>query len=655
MSSKTFPVCVLDHKGNLSVCPRGSSGCDGNNIYLERNPGWEQLGGGAGALAEFHRRRTAAFLQVAKQLLGEALWQQLHRAQPDLLSRVRMFGLSVSFDWLEHRAPAELLPAFGKSEEHRAARTLAQLTVAADALQLLLPAGAETVDLPAIWKEQAANHEGGLECGGFVCDRVDFNSIFVLDNEQPIVNGRNHYTSLTGKHLYYYASGSKWFFTNTLDPTKSTAVAWVTADGLEVPRGRRKWQLHANSKWVEVELTINPVTRRALAEAEAAAQRRDLANTMEAAEQALRCGGLEVAGLAGNRKSFNTVYARDPDNPDANGRPHYSNPEGSKHLYWYAATSKWFFSNSFEPARSSAVAWVAADGAVPTNDQSASWTCHIDSSWQNLQLTITEVSREVVEAARQAAQAAQQLAAAGALAQAERCGGLIVEGLPSSRGAFNTCYTVDQEAPTSNGRPHYVSTTGKHLYYFSTGKWFLSNVHDPAQSSAVAWYETDGAVPTGAAAPATWQVHADGGWSALPLTITETSADVAEAARRAEAEALEEAGLRAWAQLERLGATGAIEVSGIPAARRGFNGRYTYVEGGDAHGKPHYASRGGKHLYWYGPTGKWFLSNSFTPDTSAAVAWIEESGAVPTETSTWQVHADGAWSERQLVISEVLQ
>lgn len=53
--------------------------------------------------------------------------------------------------------------------------------------------------------------------------------VFTLDRQRPIVNGKNHYASAGGKHLYYFASTSKWFLANTFDPSKSSAVAWIAA------------------------------------------------------------------------------------------------------------------------------------------------------------------------------------------------------------------------------------------------------------------------------------------------------------------------------------------------------------------------------------------------------------------------------------------
>ena len=37
-------------------------------------------------------------------------------------------------------------------------------------------------------------------------------------------------------------------------------------------------------------------------------------------------------------------------------------------------------------------------------------------------------------------------------------------------------FTVDPEQPVANGRPHYRTAAGGHLYYhWGTGKWFLTD------------------------------------------------------------------------------------------------------------------------------------------------------------------------------------
>ena len=41
---------------------------------------------GDGCLVEFHRRKVAAMLQVARQLLGPELWAVLQRAEPGILT-----------------------------------------------------------------------------------------------------------------------------------------------------------------------------------------------------------------------------------------------------------------------------------------------------------------------------------------------------------------------------------------------------------------------------------------------------------------------------------------------------------------------------------------------------------------------------------------
>ena len=61
-------------------------------------------------------------------------------------------------------------------------------------------------------------------------------------------------------------------------------------------------------------------------------------------------------------------------------------------------------------------------------------------------------------------------------------------------------FTVDPEQPVANGRPHYRTAAGGHLYYSGTGKWFLNpREFTPDKPSCCANFAAAGAVPVGAA------------------------------------------------------------------------------------------------------------------------------------------------------------
>ena len=84
--------------GGLHECRRGA-GCDEQSCFLEQNPGWQQFGDGRGALVEFHRRRSSAFVQLARHTTLEpvypGIWEKLQATHPTLLSEIMLFGTAV--------------------------------------------------------------------------------------------------------------------------------------------------------------------------------------------------------------------------------------------------------------------------------------------------------------------------------------------------------------------------------------------------------------------------------------------------------------------------------------------------------------------------------------------------------------------------------
>ena len=53
-----------------------------------------------------------------------------------------------------------------------------------------------------------------------------------------------------------------------------------------------------------------------------------------------------------------------------------------------------------------------------------------------------------------------------------------------------------------NGQPHYKTSAGGHIYYHSSGLWFVTTDFEPSVASATAYYDTVGALPK----EATWAV-----------------------------------------------------------------------------------------------------------------------------------------------------
>jgi hypothetical protein len=115
--------------------------------------------------------------------------------------------------------------------------------------------------------------------------------------------------------------------------------------------------------------------------------------------------------------------------------------------------------------------------------------------------------------------AAKRAAAASSFAQAERSAGLRVGGLsegkhPKLHGAF----TRDAKDPDANGRPHWSTAEGGHLYYSTDGRWLLHVMFTPDRLSGIAGFATTGEVPAGEAA---WQYWDGSKMVERVLTVTE--------------------------------------------------------------------------------------------------------------------------------------
>ena len=75
--------------------------------------------------------------------------------------------------------------------------------------------------------------------------------------------------------------------------------------------------------------------------------------------------------------------------------------------------------------------------------------------------------------------------------------------------------TRDADSPDANGRPHYSTAAGGHLYYSTTGKWFLnSDEFAPDKATCHAAFATIGAVPVG---EAVWRYWDGDKWVVRPL------------------------------------------------------------------------------------------------------------------------------------------
>jgi hypothetical protein len=235
----------------------------------------------------------------------------------------------------------------------------------------------------------------------------------------------------------------------------------------------------------------------------------------EAAAQAVRCAGLQVAGFPVSWNWPNCavrvlgaagVYVVDEATPAANGFPHYSNRMGW-HLYHAAldycttnpeafvdengAADEWHLRENFPGDDDSDDAWRNASPAAIIHGCGALhggnrvWmSCEADAS--DMTLTVTELSTEEVAAA--AAAGATRVAAerATARAQSTRCAGLRVTGLPVEDAVCGDgVYVVSATTPNYDGFPCYVNlqtrspdAKGFCLVHSKRGLWHLVREED---------------------------------------------------------------------------------------------------------------------------------------------------------------------------------
>ena len=149
-------------------------------------------------------------------------------------------------------------------------------------------------------------------------------------------------------------------------------------------------------------------------------------------------------------------------------------------------------------------------GEVPVGE--AAWSYYDGSKWVVQRLTVAELSAAEAVQVERASEAAAAALAAAAFDQAERCPGFRVGGLPAGKhptlcGVFRR----DAAAPDANGRPHYSTAEGGHLYYSTIGKWLLrDDGFFPAKTGCDAKFATAGEVPVGEAA---WRYNDGGKWA----------------------------------------------------------------------------------------------------------------------------------------------
>jgi hypothetical protein len=362
----------------------------------------------------------------------------------------------------------------------------------------------------------------------------------VFKQDDGGVNGRPHYSTVVrgGLSLYYSTSEPhRWILASVLDGGLSFA-SFETAGWM--PVGKAIWRYHnvgsmengRVGKMVDRVLTVESLSAAEVVDAQAVSKAE---SERLAFAQAERFAGLVVSGFAvGKHLPLHGVFTRDAASPEANGRPHWSTAAGG-HLY-YSTTGKWFLNaHEFSPDDTASHASFVTSGAVPRGE--VAWQVYDDSRWVTRLLTVAELLATELAEATEVERAATVAFAVSSVEQAERCAGLQIGAIEADKyRALVGVFTRDAVSPEANGRPHWSTAAGGHLYYSTIGKWLLNAIQfTPDEVTGHASFETNGAVPEGGA---TWQYQDRGKWVERLLTVVELSAaEVSKVERAAVAKA----------------------------------------------------------------------------------------------------------------------
>eukprot|EP01051_Picozoa_sp_SAG22_P009542 SAG22_NODE_802_length_7099_cov_122.579429_1_plen_310_part_00 len=301
-----------------------------------------------------------------------------------------------------------------------------------------------------------------------------------------------------------------------------------------MPVGEATWQYfigNGGDECVDCQLTVTELRSVVqMANAQDTVAVATAAGAAAAFAQADRCTGLVAIDPSRDPTLDGQVFTRDDLSPDANGRPHWSTAAGW-HLYYFPDYRQWFLSYElFSPEEGVRDIYVWTPGEVPVGRTIWQAYCDEKQAWHDYSLTIIELSSKQQRAeAEVVAKAVEAARVAAAFAQADRCLGLRVTGLSQaitggSRGMLREgqVFTRDDLSPDANGRPHWSTWPGGHLYYFPEyNMWFLSEEFSPEEDlrNASILVTESGEVPVG---EATWQrIDGNGTWVACQLTITE--------------------------------------------------------------------------------------------------------------------------------------
>ena len=174
---------------------------------------------------------------------------------------------------------------------------------------------------------QVATGQSGLHFGGIdVMQYPTLHGVFTLDLEQPVANGRPHYKTAAGGHLYFSLSGY-WVLNLKFSPDKGTYAAYSPLTARAMPVGVAVWHFWVGcGTWFDQEITVVEVNKAEVSKVEDAL----------AAPQA---AGLRIEGIDMANPKLHGIFTLDLELPVANGRPHYKTAAGG-HLY-YSTSGCW--------------------------------------------------------------------------------------------------------------------------------------------------------------------------------------------------------------------------------------------------------------------------------------------------------------------------
>eukprot|EP01052_Picozoa_sp_SAG31_P010375 SAG31_NODE_567_length_14028_cov_4.022328_14_plen_170_part_00 len=100
----------------------------------------------------------------------------------------------------------------------------------------------------------------GLQFAGIEKHRfAKLHGIFTIDAEEPVANGRPHYSTAEGGHLYYVTDLGKWILNGIFSPDKPNSCIEIIRPGA-VPVGEAVWRYYDGSKYVDRTLTVSEVS-----------------------------------------------------------------------------------------------------------------------------------------------------------------------------------------------------------------------------------------------------------------------------------------------------------------------------------------------------------------------------------------------------------